>query len=257
MQKRLGSMSDISAIVLTRNNETTLKKTLEALKGFKDVVVLDTGSKDTTLQIAKAFPNVRVFEHNFSGFGTLRNLAAEYAKSDWVLSIDSDEVLSIEAYEEIKSKILEESRVYSFPFENFFNGKLIKWCGWYPDRHIRLYNKKKTSFSSDFVHERVLQSSLKHEHLFFPIKHYSYGCISDFLEKMQRYSTLFAQQNKYKRSSSLFKAISHCVFAFFKSYILKRGIFGGVEGFIISTYNAQTAYYKYLKLWEANKDAEC
>ncbi|MCH9631120.1 MAG: hypothetical protein S4CHLAM37_11340 [Chlamydiia bacterium] len=247
----------ISAIVLTKDSSKTLGETLRSLSRFDDVIVLDTGSSDSTIEIAKSFPNVTLHRHSFSGFGHLRNLASNYTKNDWVLSLDSDEVLTDEAFEEIESKKLEDTKVYSFPFDNYFNNKHIKWCGWYPDRHIRLFNKSSTSFSSDFVHERVLDDDMQEENLVFSIKHYSYGCISDFLEKMQRYSTLFAQQNKYKKRSSIGKALLHGHFAFFKSYILKRGILGGKEGFIISIYNAQTAYYKYLKLWEANQDATC
>lgn len=247
----------ISAIVLTKNSAETLKETLNSLSGLDDVIVLDTGSDDSTIEIAKSFSNVTVHRHSFSGFGNLRNLASSYAKHSWILSLDSDEVLSKEAFEEIKSKKLESNKVYSFPFDNFFNNKHIKWCGWYPDRHVRLFNRNCTGFSSDFVHERVLDDSLTEEKLVFPIHHYSYGCISDFLTKMQKYSTLFAQQNKYKKRSSIGKAIFHAQFAFFKSYILKRGILGGREGLIISIYNAQTAYYKYLKLWEANQEATC
>ncbi len=85
-----------------------------------------------------------------------------------------------------------------------------------------------------------------------PLVHYSYESISDFLQKMQSYSTLFAKQNCGKKSSSPFKAITHGFFAFFKSYIIKRGILGGYEGFVISAYNGHTAFYKYLKLYEAN-----
>ena len=175
----------------------------------------------------------------------------------WILSLDSDEVLSKEAVSTLSSKELSFNKVYSFPFHNYFNQRFIKWCGWYQDRHIRLFPKDRAKFSSDFVHEKVLYEGLTEEKLTTPIEHHSYREISDFLDKMQRYSTLFAEQNRYKKTSSLSKAIFHGCFAFFKSYILKRGIFGGKEGFIIALYNSQTAYYKYLKLWESNLDASC
>jgi len=247
----------ISAIVLTRNSAKTLANTLKSLKDLKEIIVLDTGSTDASKEIAKSFANTRLYEHSFSGFGAARLLAMEYASFPWVLSIDSDEILSQKALEELLAKKLTLTKVYSFPFHNYFNGRFIQCCGWYPDRHIRLFPKDKARFSSDFVHEKVLYEGLEEEKLSSPIEHYSYGQISDFLDKMQRYSSLFAKQNQYKQPSSLGKALWHGCFAFFKSYILKRGFLGGQEGFIISLYNSQTAYYKYLKLWESNRDASC
>ena len=251
-------MNKISAIVLTKDSEKTIQATLESLRDLEEVIVLDTGSKDLTKQIALTYSNVKLFEDSFKGFGAMRHLASSYTSCDWVLSIDSDEVLSKKALKEILQISLVETKVYSFPFHNFFNGKFIKWCGWYPDRHPRLLNKKQTGFSSDFVHEKILvNSTMQEQKLSGPIEHYSYREISDFLDKMQRYTTLFAEQNRYKKSSSPLKAILHSLYAFFKSYLLKRGILGGSEGLIIALYNAQTSYYKYLKLWEANKDATC
>jgi hypothetical protein len=90
-----------------------------------------------------------------------------------------------------------------------------------------------------------------------PIYHYSYEKIEDFLRKMQKYSTLFAKQYHLKKKSSTFKAIYHAIFTFFKTYFLKRGFLDGKEGVIISTYNANAAFYKYLKLAEINKDKKC
>lgn len=250
-------MSDISVMILTKDSEQTIKNTLESLREFKEVIVLDTGSKDQTRDIVSTFPNAKWYEHPFSGFGIMRNIATSYVTSPWILSLDSDEVLPPETSQLILSKDLQPSKVYSFPFHNYFNDQWIKWCGWYPDRHIRLYPKEKAGFSSDFVHEKVLYEGLEEEKLEVPIEHYSYRTIGDFLEKMHKYSTLFAEQNRYKQSSSLGKAIFHGCFAFIKSYVMQRGCLGGKEGFMIAMYNSQVSYYKYLKLWEANRDASC
>ena len=250
-------MLPISAIMLTKNSQKTIKRALNSLKDIQEVIVLDTGSEDKTLEIVKNFPNVKVFYHPFKGFGAMRNLASSYTSCAWILSLDSDEELSSEAYKSLENLVLDEKKIYSFPFHNFFNDKFIKWCGWYPDRHIRLYHKKSTSFSSDFVHERILSDGFKEEKLHGPIRHYSYQEIGDFLKKMEKYSTLFAEQNQYKKTSSLSKAIFHGLYAFIKTYLLKLGFLSGGEGLIIALYNSQTAYYKYLKLWEANKDARC
>lgn len=243
----------ISVTILTKNNEETLGSVLESVKEFDEVVILDTGSTDTTLEIAEIYPNVKIFHSPFTGFGPLHNLAAYHASHDWILSLDSDEVMTSELAEEILALQLDPKRVYSFPFNNYFNGKHIKWCGWYPDRHVRLYNKRTTSFTDDKVHERIQTTNLSEVKLKFPVKHYSYRTVSDFLRKMEIYSNLFAQQNAHKKTSSFPKALLHGGFAFFKSYVLKRGFMGGKEGYLISLYNGQTAFYKYLKLAYASR----
>jgi len=243
----------ISVTILTKNSEETLATCLKALEDFDEVIVLDTGSTDLTLDIARTFPNVKVFEAEFQGFGPLHNLAAEKASHEWILSLDSDEVLSEELAREILSHKLKRKCVYSFPFHNYFNGKHIRGCGWFPDRHIRLYNKTQTHFTNDFVHEKILSDNLREVKLHNPVKHYSYRSISDFLKKMENYSSLFAQQNKQKKSASLLKALLKSSYTFLKSYLLKKGFLDGREGFIISAYNAQTTFYKYLKLEELNQ----
>lgn len=247
----------ISCTMLTKNNEQTIHRALRSVESLAEVVIIDTGSTDKTLDIARKFPNVRIFEHSFTGFGALKNLAMSYTTNDWILSLDSDEVLSESALKELCEKPLDPRAVYSFPFHNYFNGKWIRWCGWYPDRHVRLYNKNTTSFSANFVHERIETDKLQIIDFSHPIEHFSYLKVEDFLRKMQSYSTLFAEENQYKKNSSLLKALLHSWYAFFRTYILKRGCLGGREGFIISVYNAQTTFYKYLKLWEANRDSSC
>lgn len=247
----------ISVTMLTKNNEQTIHSALRSVESLAEVVIIDTGSTDKTLEIARSFSNVRIFEHPFTGFGALKNLAMSYTTNDWILSLDSDEVLSQDALQEICEMNLDPETVYSFPFHNYFNGKWIRFCGWYPDRHIRLYNKTKTSFTASFVHERIDAESCSVVNFSHPIEHFSYLKIEDFIRKMQSYSTLFAEQNQYKKESSLMKAILHSWYAFFRSYILQRGALGGREGFIIAVYNAQTTFYKYLKLWEANRDSSC
>jgi len=243
----------ISVTILTKNNQKYIREVLESAKTFDEVVIYDNGSTDDTLNIAKEFSNVTIHCGPFLGFGPSHNEASTLAKNDWILSIDSDEIITKEMAEQIKKTTLNEKCVYSFPRHNYFNGKFIKWCGWYPDRQYRLYNRNATRFSEAQVHEAVIVDNMTHIPLQYPIKHYSYSSISEFLEKMQLYSNLFAQQYKGKKSSSLPKALLHGIFAFFKSYILKRGFMGGYEGFVISLYNGHTAYYKYLKLREANK----
>ena len=243
----------ISVTILAKNAEQYLEKVLHALQKFDDVIVLENGSSDKTVEIAQGFKNVRLIRSTFIGFGPTHNHASSLAKHDWILSIDADEIASKALVDEILSLSLDDTCLYTVSRHNFFRGKFIKGCGWYPDCPVRLYNKRKTQFSDAIVHEAIRSEGFTKVSLKAPLYHYPYNSISDFLAKMQSYSTLFAKQYQGKRRASLVSAISHGIFAFIKSYFLKRGIFLGAEGFIISLYNAHTAYYKYLKLQELNK----
>ncbi len=243
----------ITVTILTKNSQRYLSPVLVALERFDEVLVVDTGSEDATLNIAGQFPNVRVHSSRFIGFGPTHNLASNLARHDWILSIDSDEIADLGLADEIETLGLSRGIVYSLPRHNKYRGKWIRWCGWYPDRCVRLYNRLDTRFSEDQVHEVVELGRLREMALTSPLLHYSYADTSDFLSKMQTYSSLFALQYQGKKRSSLAKAIGHGFYAFFKSYVLKRGFLGGEEGFEISFYNANTAFYKYLKLAEANR----
>ncbi len=244
----------ISVTVLTKNSQETLIPTLESLQKFPEVLVYDSGSTDATIEIAKRFANVKVICGSFTGFGPTHNAASGLAAHDWILSIDSDEVLSPELIDEILALKLDPAQTYQLSRKNYFNGKWIRWCGgWHPDPVVRLYHRQTSGFTHDAVHEKVVTDNLQVIPLTAPLLHTPYRSMGDFLSKMQTYTTLFAQQHRGKKHGSMLKAIAHGWFAFLKSYLLKKGFLGGKEGFIISAYNGHTAFYKYLKLIELNK----
>lgn len=243
----------ITVTILSKNAEETLQATLESVASFSEVLLFDTGSTDRTLEIARSFANVRILQAPFTGFGPSHNAASSAATHDWILSIDSDEVLSPLLTEEIQALNLNPFAVYTLRRKNFFNRKWIRGCsGWDPDWVTRLYNRQKTHFSDDQVHEKVLKKNLKEIRLTEPLLHTPYRKIEHFLTKMQTYSTLFAEQHQARKRSSLCKALLHSWSAFLKSYFFKLGFLNGKEGFIISVYNGHVAFYKYLKLDELN-----
>ena len=239
----------ISVTILTKDSERYIAQVLEALCAFDEVVVVDTGSSDRTLEIASSYSNVCVYERTFEGFGPTHNLASSLARNDWILSVDSDEIMSEELVEEILSLSLDPRRIFSFWRKNFYRGRHIRGCGWYPDRVVRLYNKEKTCFSDALVHESIVQEGMRREKLSSPVLHYPYDSVEMFLQKMDQYTTLYAEDHRGKRSS-LCKAFFHALFAFVKSYIFQRGFLLGREGFEISWFNMNCAFYKYAKLAE-------
>ncbi|CDR34503.1 glycosyltransferase family 2 protein [Criblamydia sequanensis] len=244
---------NISFTILTKNSEKTIKATLESLQDFEEVLIYDNGSTDETIKIAKTYNNTKVFEGVFEGFGKTHNTASSLAKNDWIFSIDSDEILSPGLIQELLRLKLEENTVYAVSRKNFYNGKWIHSCGWHPDFQYRLYNRRKTCFTNAEVHEQIKVNLAQIKYLSQPLFHTSYQNLSDFLSKMQHYSELFAKENAGRKRSSPWKALLHGSFAFFKSYFLKNGVTNGYEGFVISSYNGITAFYKYLKLFEKNQ----
>lgn len=245
---------NITVTILTKNSAKHLEECLQALKRFDEVVILDNGSTDNTMEIARTFQNVKVYENAFTGFGPLKILATEKASNDWVLSIDSDEIVIKELADEIRTLNLETGTVYSIKRDNYYNKKKITCCGWSNDWVNRLFNRRETGFNTNLVHESVvLNSSIQVKKLHNTLKHYTFDDTSHLIKKMDHYSTLWANDHKGKKKSSPMNAFFRGVFTFFKSYILQKGILCGSNGLVISVSNATGTFYKYFKLYEANK----
>ncbi|MCX6950923.1 MAG: glycosyltransferase family 2 protein [Verrucomicrobia bacterium] len=251
------AIAPISATVLTKNSEATLAAVLVALGWCDEVVVLDTGSTDGTLALAASFANVSLHRLGgpFPGFGRAHRRAVELARHNWILSVDSDEVVTPALAAEIAALTLDPRTVYSVPFQNYFNGKHITTCGWSPDRHERLFNRTATNFCASEVHERVGTAGLAVAALRHPIAHYSYRSAGDFLRKMDAYSRLFAEQHAGRKKTGPGRAVARAAWAFFKSYVIERGCLQGAEGLTISAYKSQVVFWKYLRLHEANRGA--
>ena len=245
---------NISAVVLAKNNEKTIENTLNSLKEFDDVVVYDNGSTDETLNIVKKFSNVNLVQGEFKGFGWSKNNASSFAKNDWILIIDSDEVVDSELLNELKTKILDEKTVYKLNFKAFYKNIQVKHCGWNNQKIKRLYHKKITSYNSNDVHEDIITDGLNIELLRGNVEHYSYHTISEFVIKADRYSTLFAINNAGKKSSSPTKAFFNGMYSFFRTYVIKQGFRDGYVGLIIAYSHMVTNFYKYIKLYELNKE---
>ena len=247
-------IENISVVVLAKNNENTIENTLKSLVLFSDVVVYDNGSTDNTLNIINQFKNVNLIQGEFRGFGWTKNEAASYAKNDWIVIIDSDEVIDSILLETLKTKKLDEKKVYQLNFKAFYKDIQVKYCGWNNQKIKRVYNKSLTSYNSNDVHEDIITNNFDIEILNGNVEHYSYHSISQFIVKADHYSTLFAKNNVGKKSSSPTKAYFNGLYSFIKTYIFKKGFLDGYVGLIISFSHMVTNFYKYIKLYELNKE---
>ena len=244
----------ITVTILTKDSQKYIKECLEVLEKFDEVIILDNGSTDETINIARTFKNVKVYEDEFIGFGPLKNLAISYASNEWILSIDSDEIFNETLVDEILSLKLENDRLYSILRDNYYNKKLIKCCGWSNDYVERLFNKNSTCFTDKQVHESlIVKDNMNVKKLKNSFKHYSFDVSEELLYKLNKYSTLYAEENRGVKRSSASTAFVKATFAFFKNYILQKGFMFGYEGLLISVSNANGVFYKYIKLYEENQ----
>ena len=242
----------ISVVIIVKDGGKTIRATLDALIHFSDVVIYDNGSTDDTLTIIDRYPNVNLIQGDFSGFGPTKNKAATYAKHDWILSLDADEVASSLFLEGLKKIKLNQKMVYQIFRKNFYKNTHVKHC-WNNDKIVRLYYRKETQFDNKKVHERIESKEMSVELLTGFIDHYPYNNITDFIKKLDMYSSEFARDNVGKKSSSPARAILNGSFSFFKTYFLKRGFLDGYAGLVIAFSHMATNFYKYIKLYELNQ----
>lgn len=242
----------ISCVMIVKNAEFTIKNSLDSLSSFDDVVVFDNGSTDNTLNIVKEYKNVNLVHGEFSGFGPTKNEAVSFAKNDWILSLDADEVLSDEFITNLQNINLDEETVYTILRENYYKNVHVKHC-WGNDVITRVFNKTKTAFTDEKVHEKVIDDGFKTVLINGAVRHYPYNTVTDFIIKLDRYSTIFANDNVGRKSSSPLKAILNAIFSFTKTYFFKRGFLDGYAGLVIAFSHMATNFYKYIKLYELNK----
>ena len=243
-------MNSISAIVITKNEEANIRECLESLRWVDEIVVVDSGSSDRTVEICREFTD-RVFVHDWPGFGPQKNRALGYATASWVLAIDADERVSPDLQAEIRAVLqAPEHPAYELPRLSWYCGRFIRHSGWRPDHVLRLFERGKGRFSDDLVHEQVLVAGpvgrLGHD-----LIHYSFRNLEQVLRVVNRYSSLGAEQKfRSGQRSGLGRALGHGLWEFFSTYLLKGGFLDGRQGLMLAISNAEGSYYKYLKLME-------
>lgn len=250
-------MNRLSVVIITLNEENNMAACLESVKWADEIIVVDSGSHDKTIEICKRYSNF-VYEVPWQGFGKQKNSAVDLAHFDWILSVDADERVTPELKEEIQTLLKQEIDFsgYSISRKSYFEKRLILHCGWFPDYSIRIFNKKMGRFNDVQVHESV-QIKGKTGYLKHSLIHYTYKNISDFLIRMNRYSTLAANDLfASKKKRTVLKMIFRPPAAFIKMYLVKGGYKEGFLGIILCGLYAFYTFVKYSKLWELNKNAK-
>lgn len=238
----------ISATIITRDEERNIARAIESLRCCDEIVVVDSGSSDLTLEIAKKL-GARVVETIWRGYASQKNFAAEAASHDWILSIDADEALSesLEADIWLLKKNGTHFAAYTMPRMAQYMGKWILHSGWYPDRKVRLYNRRHARWVGDYVHESVAVDGTV-GHLDGNLLHYTIQSFSEHLKTMDRYTTLAAEELVARNKSAGWRQlVVSPIWTFFRSYFLQRGFLDGMEGMAIAYMAMLYTFLKYAK----------
>jgi len=236
------SISHISVVMIAKNAQETLMESLDSLKDFDEVVLYLNDSTDDSKKIALSYKNVLIIEGEFIGFGKTKNKAAEYSTNDWILSLDSDEVLPETLISEIKKHDYQDpKKLYKLKRDNYFLGGSMVG----KDRIVRIYNKNFTSFDDALVHEKVLiPSNAEVIDLKQSFKHLNITNINQMLSKMIKYTDLGADEQK---TCFFIVVVFKSMFAFIQTYFLRFYFINGWRGFTVAVSNANRRYFKYLK----------
>lgn len=238
----------ISATIITCNEERNIARALESLRCCDEVVVVDSMSTDRTAEIASNL-GARVIESPWPGYARQKNLAAEKAEYDWVLSIDADEALS-EALEAEIWQIKKNGPVcdaYTMPRLAQYMGRWIYHSGWYPDRKVRLYHRARARWVGEYVHESVHVDG-RVGHLEADLLHFTCDSFAEHLRTMDRYTTLAAEQLvAQNRRIGWAQLLLDPAWTFWRTFLIKRGFLDGVEGASIAWMAALYNFLKYAK----------
>ena len=241
-----------SVAIITKNEEDRLPICLKSVAFADEILVVDSGSGDDTVEIAKSF-GCRVLLETWRGYAKQKQFAVDNCRNDWVLILDADESvprITAEKIVEVLGRPEQKITAYSFLRKNFFHNRWIRHCGWWPDRIVRLVHRQHGRFSDHLVHEQWISDGSIQE-LDVAIEHNSFRNYTDIIHKMDTYSTLAAQDMlKMGKHGGCISPFSHGIWMFVRTYIFELGVLEYFDGFVISILNAGGSFLKYAKLRE-------
>lgn len=246
----------ISANIITLNEARNIADCIRSMQQVcDDVVVVDSGSTDDTVQIAESL-GAKVIHQPYLGDGIQKNVALNHVQHDWVLSLDADERLTDEMVSAIQSLDLGDDGpdAYAFRRRNMIGSRWIRQCGWYPDFCTRLYDKRRARFADVKQHAKVQAQQVKP--IQADILHFSFENIGQLFAKPGRNFSGRAAKIMYQKGkrANAFSPFLHGMNAFLRKYLFQRGCLGGVDGLTIAISSGLNSYLKYAKLLEYQRD---
>lgn len=255
MRETYLEMIKLSATIITFNEEENIERCLSSLKSVVDeIVVVDSFSTDKTEEICLKY-GAKFIKNPFGGYIEQKNFALNCATHDYIISLDADEALSEELKEsiiKIKSQWTHDG--YYFNRFNNYCGQWIKHSNWYPDRKMRLFDRRKGEWGGTNPHDRfILSKGATKKYLKGDILHWVLKTYDAHIDKANKFSSIAANEEfKKGRKATIFTILSHAAWRFVKSYFLKRGVLDGYNGFVISSFSSYTVFLKYIKLRQLN-----
>lgn len=247
----------LTVIIISKNEEANIKRCLESVRFADEIILLDSGSTDNTMAIAKQYTE-HVFLTDWLGYGVQKQRALSKARGDWVLNLDADESISEKLQQEIKEAITSnKADAYRIAIQMFFYNHPLKYSA-SPSRHIRLFKRENARYSNDIVHEKIiLPPSMVIGKLKNAIMHHSFQDVSHVLYKLNKYSSYSAkiriESNKSTGFSKVFLSTS---WMFFRCFILQRGFLDGKLGFLFALFSAQGTFYRGIKQIYSDKNID-
>lgn len=241
----------ISIAVITLNEEDNIGRCLESVQWADDVLVVDSGSEDRTVEIAEKH-GARVLHRDWGGFRDQKQFATDQAQHDWILNLDADEWLDSTLQAQVQSVLSDPpdaTHSYRFNRLSHYMGTWIRFGSWYPEWIIRLFNRTETEWDGREPHVHVNPTEHVHK-LDGHLRHLPYESVTDHLDHINTYTSTMAQEaHEEGEQSSPLEATVHAFVAWIKDYWLKLGIRGGWVGFVNSVFHAFYTFMKYIKLW--------
>lgn len=249
-------MPSITSITITKNNAAHIAKCLDSLQFCDQRVIVDSGSTDDTVEIARQ-RGAEVVYHEWLGFGPQKNFGLTLAKGDWIFWLDADEEVTPELAAAVEQAIRNDDVAgYHISRLSWFCGQPMRHSGWHPDWVLRLFRRTKGRWSGGMSHDHVIiEGTIKR----IPglILHYPVATLEDARAKADYYSTIGAKELAASgRRITFMTGILHGFFAFFRTYVLQFGLLDGARGFLLAVSNAEGTYYRYMKAWLARQRRE-
>lgn len=251
LETAIGNMPKLSVTIIALNEEENIIPCLETVKWADEIVLVDTGSTDRTLELARRYTD-RIFTIPWPGYGAAKNFASDKASYEWIFSLDADERVPEALKEEILAVVRGSSPLagYRVPRKNYFSGRWIKHAGWHPDLTLRLFQRAKGRFWEREVHEEVLVDGQVGV-LKTPLEHYSYDSVSEYVARMDRYARLAARElAKAGRRPGFLDIFWRPAATFFNRYFIQWGLLEGRLGYTIAVLSSMYTFLKYYYLRE-------
>lgn len=244
----------ISAVIICKNEEHNIRACLESVKWCDEIVVVDSGSTDRTVEIAKEFTS-KVLFHEWPGYVAQKNYALAQATGEWVISLDADERCTPELEKKIREILADPHAADGYKVRRhvYYLGRWINHCGWYPDWKLRVARRATCSWTGVDPHDKLVTQGTTKK-LDADIEHYTYRDLSHQLQIIDKFSDVVRDEwLKAGKKPSLFLLMVHPWIKFLEVYLWKRGILDGRAGLIISMASAFYVFAKHAKLWEASR----